>query len=81
MYNFIDDKKILSILENTKNANELEIKTIIEKAKRCEGLSVEETAILINCEDERLINKIYDVAGYIKNKIYGNRIVMRNNFV
>ncbi len=76
MYNFIDDKKILSILENTKNANELEIKTIIEKAKRCEGLSVEETAILINCEDERLINKIYDVAGYIKNKIYGNRIVM-----
>ena len=42
------------------------------------GLSIQEAATLLNVpiEDSNLIQEIYDTAFFIKNRIYGNRIVL-----
>lgn len=75
---FIDDNEVLDSLkyaEDNKNNKEL-IKSIIERAKECKGITHREAAILLACEDEELNNMMYSLAKEIKQRIYGNRIVM-----
>ena len=75
---FISDEEILSTLkyaEENKNNKQL-INEIIEKAKSCKGLSHREAAVLLECELEEENEKIFKLAREIKQKFYGNRIVM-----
>ena len=75
---FINHEEILSTLEyaeQNKNNKEL-IKSIIEKAKEYKGITHREASVLLACEDEVLNNEMYSLAREIKQKIYGNRIVM-----
>ena len=75
---FIDDKEILESLEFAeKNRNNKElINEIIEKARECKGLSHREALLLLECNLEDENEKIYKLAKEIKQKFYGNRIVM-----
>lgn len=75
---FIDHQEILDSLEYArKNKNNKEmIEALIERARNCKGLSHREAALLLECEDPVLIDKMYHVAKEIKQKFYGNRIVM-----
>lgn len=75
---FIDDEEIkasLAFADENKNNREL-IDSIIEKARNLKGLSHREASLLLVCEEEDLNQKIYDLAMEIKEKFYGNRIVM-----
>ena len=83
---FISDEEIretLSYAEENKNNIEL-IDSIIEKARpvktetgyTCHGLSHREASVLLACEDQKMIEKIYKVAEEIKLAFYGNRIVI-----
>lgn len=75
---FIDHQEILDSLayaKENKDNTEL-IENLIERARDCKGLSHREAALLLECEDPRLIDKMYHVAKEIKQKFYGNRIVM-----
>lgn len=72
----IDEKRIEDILESSKEINQYKIDNILEKAKNGKGLSLEETAILLNVEDEKNTNKIFNIAKDIKEDIYGKRIVL-----
>ncbi len=75
---FIDDGEILESLEfakKNKNNKQL-INEILEKAKECKGLSHREAAVLLECELEEENEKIYKLAKEIKQRFYGNRIVM-----
>ena len=75
---FINDEEILSTLEyaeKNKNNKQL-INEIIEKAKSCNGLSHREAAVLLECSLEEENEKIFKLAREIKQKFYGNRIVM-----
>ena len=75
---FIDDKEILESLEYAKvNKNNRElISEILEKAKDCKGLSHREAVLLLECDLEDENQKIYKLAKEIKQRFYGNRIVM-----
>ena len=75
---FIDDNEILESLEYAKaNKNNRKlINEILEKAKDCKGLSHREAAVLLECELEDENEKMYSLAQEIKQKFYGNRIVM-----
>ncbi|MBS6560453.1 MAG: [FeFe] hydrogenase H-cluster radical SAM maturase HydG [Clostridiales bacterium] len=75
---FIDHQEILDTLEYAKeNKNNLElINSLIERAKDCKGLTHREAMLLLECEDQELIEKMYHLAKEIKQKFYGNRIVM-----
>ncbi|MCI9085980.1 MAG: [FeFe] hydrogenase H-cluster radical SAM maturase HydG [Clostridia bacterium] len=75
---FINDGEIKSTLkyaEKNKNNREL-IESLIDRAGDCKGLSHREAAVLLACEDSELNEKMYSLAREIKQKIYGNRIVM-----
>lgn len=49
---------------------------MLRKAENLQGLDLREAAILINCQDPDLIEKIKETAHRVKLKIYGNRIVL-----
>ena len=75
---FISDEEIRDTMEYAKNnsANKELIKSILQKARECKGLSHREAAILLECDDKEIINEIYEIAREIKHRFYGNRIVM-----
>ena len=75
---FIDNNEILSTLEyakNNKNNVEL-IDSILEKAKKQNGLTHREAAVLLECEIEEKNKEIFALAKKIKEEYYGNRIVL-----
>lgn len=72
----IDQKKIFYILKKTKNTGSEQVKKIIEKARMCHGLNLEEVGILVNVEDEGMIRIIQQAAHDIKMSIYGPRLVL-----
>ncbi|HYF83751.1 MAG TPA: [FeFe] hydrogenase H-cluster radical SAM maturase HydG [Clostridia bacterium] len=75
---FINDEEILDTIEyaeKNKNNREL-IESIIEKAKKLKGVSHREAAVLLECEIQDVNEKLYKLAREIKQKFYGNRIVM-----
>ncbi len=75
---FIDDEEILKTIEyakENKNNREL-IDSLIERAKDCKGLSHREALVLLECELEDENKKMFELAKQIKQKLYGNRIVM-----
>src|SRR5690554_1254955 len=76
MKSFIDTEEIEGYLEETKNPSKEEVLAVIEKSLNKNRLNLRETAILINAESPELINLIKEGARTLKEKIYGNRIVL-----
>lgn len=79
---YINEKKIFNLLDNPKIQD---IEAILEKSKNLLRLLLPETAALLSCEEPRLVKKILDTASYVKEKIYGKRVVLfaplySNNF-
>ena len=75
---FIDHQEILDTLDyalSNKNNRAL-IESLIEKAALCKGLSHREAALLLECNQPDLTERIFHLAREIKQKFYGNRIVM-----
>ncbi|MCL6639444.1 MAG: [FeFe] hydrogenase H-cluster radical SAM maturase HydG [Firmicutes bacterium] len=72
---FIDDGRILDLLERAKKATRREAEAIVEKAARLKGLAPEEAAVLLQAEDAELLEKVYRTARDIKERIYGRRLV------
>ncbi|MGM0530203.1 MAG: [FeFe] hydrogenase H-cluster radical SAM maturase HydG [Bacteroidota bacterium] len=73
---FIDPDEIWDFINNTKNPGKQEVRDIIAKSLNKERLSLKDTAILINADDPELVREIKQGARDLKNKIYGNRIVL-----
>ena len=75
---FISHDEILDTLKYAEeNAGNRElISSIIEKARECKGISHREAALLLECNDPELLEEIFSLAKEIKQKFYGNRIVM-----
>lgn len=75
---FIHHEEILETLEYAqvhKNDRAL-IEELIEKAALCKGLTHREAAVLLECNEPDLVERIFKLAQEIKQNIYGNRIVM-----
>lgn len=75
---FIHHEEILDTLsyaQNNKDNTDL-IEQIISKAEAYKGISYKEAAVLLECEDPTINARIYALAKAIKQKFYGNRIVM-----
>ena len=75
---FISHEEILESIEfaekNKKNRSLIE--EILEKAKHCKGVPHREALTLLLCDDKELNDKMFALARDIKQKFYGNRIVM-----
>lgn len=75
---FIDDAEIQATLEYARDnkTNLSLIGELIEKARDCKGLGHREAALLLECEDPDLVERMFQAAREIKQRFYGNRIVM-----
>ena len=76
MQDFINDQKIEAILKMAANPPRERVMELIEKSKKLKGLTPEETAILLQTEDQTMIEGIWETAREIKKSIYGNRLVL-----
>lgn len=72
----IDENYIFKLLEKHSNPDSDKINEIIEKAKETKGINLEDAAILININKQQDLEKLFDTAKHIKNKIYGKRVVL-----
>lgn len=75
---FIDDGEILDTLEyaqKNKSNREL-ISSLLERARDCRGLSHREAAVLLECDLPEENERMLSLAREIKDRFYGNRIVM-----
>ncbi|NLX69518.1 MAG: [FeFe] hydrogenase H-cluster radical SAM maturase HydG, partial [Clostridiales bacterium] len=73
---FIKDEVIYNALEAGKNKTREELEAIIEKGEQAKGLSLEETAALLQNDCPELEDKLFKAARKVKDTIYGTRIVM-----
>lgn len=75
---FISHDEILDTLEYARQqkSNRQLIESLIEKARACKGLSHREAAVLLECDQPDLTEQIFHLAKEIKQRFYGNRIVM-----
>ena len=72
----INDEKLQTTLEKAKSFTSSDVKRILEKAKLLKGISLEEAAVLLNITDGKLLQDLFNTAKFIKEAIYGNRIVL-----
>ena len=75
---FIHDGEIRATLEYAREhrADRALIEEILRKAEEGNGISHREAAVLIEVEDKEVEERIYSIARRLKERIYGNRIVM-----
>lgn len=73
---FIKHDYIYDVLEQGKNASLEEVNAILEKARQLKGLTHLEIAKLIQNDSKEATELLFKVAGEIKQKIYGNRVVI-----
>ncbi|OIO39612.1 MAG: [FeFe] hydrogenase H-cluster radical SAM maturase HydG [Candidatus Omnitrophica bacterium CG1_02_49_10] len=76
MKNFINEDKIFGILAEAKKPASEKVSGIVDKSLKLKGLSPEEAAVLLNCEDGHLLERIFSVSKKVKEDIYGNRLVI-----
>ncbi|MCF8296338.1 MAG: [FeFe] hydrogenase H-cluster radical SAM maturase HydG [Saprospiraceae bacterium] len=72
---FIDAEEIWDYINNTKSEKE-RVRKVIAKSLNKQRLTLEETAVLLNANDPELIEEIKNGARELKEKVYGNRIVL-----
>lgn len=72
---FIDSDEIWDIINNTVSTKE-RVREVIAKSLDKQRLTLAETAVLINATDQELIEEIKQGARELKEKVYGQRIVL-----
>ena len=75
---FIDDSEIRDTMAYAAahGGDRALVRNILDKAGRCGGLTHREAAVLLECTDADLVEEMYALARRIKQRFYGNRIVM-----
>jgi len=73
---FIPEDEIFQALEKTKTPTAERVREIIAKSLAKNRLDPDEMAVLINAEDPALVEEVFAGARELKQRIYGNRIVL-----
>ncbi len=75
MQPFIDPDELWNLIHTVKPTKE-EVRNVIKKSLDKQRLTLRETTVLINANDQELIEEIKEGARILKEKVYGNRIVL-----
>jgi 2-iminoacetate synthase len=73
---FIDEEKIRAVLREKANPGRTEVEEVLAKAGELRGLTLEEAAVIVNIRDPELWEAVFAAALWIKQRVYGNRIVL-----
>ncbi len=69
-------KAIKEILGQKVASEPTRVRDLLAKARELKGLSLEDTAVLLNVEDDSLLEEMLHAAREVKETIYGNRMVI-----
>ena len=72
----VNSEKINNLLADSLNVASCQIDKIINKSKSLAKLTLEESAILLNAQDTDSLDKIFSAASFVKEQIYGRRVVL-----
>jgi 2-iminoacetate synthase len=73
---FIDEALIWDILRSRRAPERPEVREVLAKARELQGLAPAEAAVLLNNRDPELVAETFATARWIKERVYGNRIVL-----
>ncbi|WP_319762754.1 [FeFe] hydrogenase H-cluster radical SAM maturase HydG [Maridesulfovibrio sp.] len=73
---FIDGNKIWETVNSTTRTEAAHVHDILDKALEAKGLSLDDTARLLQVEDPELSEALFETARKVKQTIYGNRLVL-----
>jgi 2-iminoacetate synthase len=74
--NFINESLISEVLEANKRVDSYRIREILTKAREMKGLDISEVAALTGISDPVLLQELFETANYLKETIYGRRLVL-----
>ncbi|MCD4656083.1 MAG: [FeFe] hydrogenase H-cluster radical SAM maturase HydG [Planctomycetes bacterium] len=72
----INEKKILSELKAPLDVSRVHVEEVLLKARELKGIDYNDVLTLLKVEDSELLAEVYKTANWLKNEIYGNRLVL-----
>lgn len=72
----ICDKEIQGLLDRKPEGSLMRACDILQKARELKGLTLEEVVSLMNVTDRDMIHQLHETARWVKNEIYGSRLVL-----
>jgi len=73
---FIDEAQIEQTLEATRRCDPPAVRDVLAKARQMEGLNADDVAVLMGVEEPSLLEEMFAAARFVKDEIYGNRLVL-----
>jgi 2-iminoacetate synthase len=73
---FIDEARIGAVLEGSRAPAPARVREILARARELAGLALEDVAALAACEDPALLDELFHAARWVKEEIYGSRLVL-----
>jgi len=73
---FIDEAKIAETLARARESSPARVREVLSKARQLEGLDADDVAVLMEISDPALLDEMFDAARFVKDEIYGNRLVL-----
>lgn len=73
---FINEKYISELLEDTRLNDRSLQKDVLKRSREAKGLTLKESASLLNITSPDLLEELFHTAREVKEKIYGNRLVL-----
>lgn len=72
----IDEGRIGEILASGRRHDAVQVRDILARALELHGLSDEDLAVLMGISDPELLGELFQAARIVKERIYGNRLVL-----
>lgn len=73
---FIDDAAVGQALEAGARVESGRVRDVLAKARELKGLDLAEMSVLTGVSDPTLLGELFDAARYVKDTIYGRRLVL-----
>jgi 2-iminoacetate synthase len=73
---FIDEEKIQDLLRDALKPANKSVERILAKSRSLKRLTLKESAILLSIEDKNNLREIFSAAAFVKEEIYGKRVVL-----
>ena len=73
---FIDEAKIAETLAAARRSSPARVREVIAKSRQLEGLDADDVAVLMEISDSTLLEEMFAAARFVKDEIYGNRLVI-----
>jgi 2-iminoacetate synthase len=72
----INEAEINAILAVARRSDAGRVREVLAKARQMDGLDAEEVAVLMEIQDAALLEEMFAAARFVKDEIYGNRLVL-----